>query len=71
VLVAGLRVCPLQQGHLGQRRRGGVVKVPFADLKVAFGAADPFDASALVSIVFLTLDEDKTHNFTIDDIAFY
>jgi hypothetical protein len=50
---------------------GGMVQVAFADLKVAFGAADPFDPSTLVSIVFLTLDEDKTHSFTIDDIAFY
>jgi hypothetical protein len=47
------------------------VKVAFSDLKPPYGAPDPFDKSALISLIFLTLDTDTTHTFTIDDISFY
>jgi hypothetical protein len=50
---------------------GGLVKVAFADLTAPFGMPAPFDKSALIALIFLTLDTDTTHSFTIDDVSFY
>jgi hypothetical protein len=50
---------------------GGLVKVPWGDLKPAFGAPAPFDKTSLVSIVFWTKDTMTTHSFTIDNVAYY
>jgi hypothetical protein len=50
---------------------GGSVQVPFASLTAPFGMPGPFDKSSLITILFLTLDADTTHTFTIDNISFY
>lgn len=49
----------------------GHVRVDFASLTPPFGMPDPFDKSALVGLVFLTLDADMGHGFTIDNVQFY
>jgi hypothetical protein len=48
-----------------------LIKVPFAELTAPFGTPAAFDKSALVSIIFLTLDTNTAHSFTIDNISFY
>jgi hypothetical protein len=48
-----------------------LVKVPFSELIAPFGMPPAFDKSALVTLVFLTLDTNTAHSFTIDNIAFY
>jgi hypothetical protein len=52
---------------------GGTAQVAFSELMAPWGAPDPFDKSALLSLVFLTTDPDTTmtKKFTIDDIEFY
>jgi hypothetical protein len=50
---------------------GGTVKVAFADMAAPWGSPAKFEASNLISVIFLTLDTDTTHSFTIDDVAFY
>jgi hypothetical protein len=50
---------------------GGVVRVNFADLRAPFGMPAAFDKSALISLVFLTLDPTTTHSFTVDNISFF
>jgi hypothetical protein len=47
------------------------IKVAFSELLAPFGTPPPFDKSSLISIVFLTLDTNATHTFTIDNISFY
>jgi hypothetical protein len=47
------------------------IKVPFSELTAPFGTPAPFDKSALISLIFLTLDTNTTHTFTIDNISFY
>jgi hypothetical protein len=48
-----------------------MVKVNFSDLAAPWGMPAPFDKSALISLIFLTLDTDTTHSFTISDVSFF
>jgi hypothetical protein len=48
-----------------------MVKVNFSDLAPPWGMPAPFDKSALISLIFLTLDADTTHTFTISDVSFF
>jgi hypothetical protein len=48
-----------------------MVKVAFSDMTAPWGTPGPFEKSNLVSLIFLTLDTDTTHNFVIDDVSFY
>jgi hypothetical protein len=50
---------------------GGMVQAPFAALTAPFGMPAAFDKSSIIVLVFLTLDADVTHSFTIDNISFY
>jgi hypothetical protein len=50
---------------------GGLVKVPFMDLKPSFGTPAPFEKSSLVGIIFRTTDTNTAHTFTIDNVSFY
>jgi hypothetical protein len=48
-----------------------MVQVKFSDLAPPYGMPAPFDKSALISIIFLTLDATAGHTFTISDISFF
>src|SRR5262249_22056386 len=48
------------------------VVVPFSSLMPApFGSPPPFDKSAIFTILFLTLDVNTGHSFTIDNIELF
>jgi hypothetical protein len=47
------------------------IKVAFSELTAPFGMPAAFDKSALIALVFLTLDPNTAHSFTIDNISFY
>jgi hypothetical protein len=47
------------------------IKVPFASLTAPYGMPPAFDKSSLLMIMFLTLDPNTAHSFTIDNISFY
>jgi hypothetical protein len=50
---------------------GGTVKVAFAEMMAPYGSPAPFEKNSIIGLLFLTLDTDKTHTFTIDDITLY
>jgi hypothetical protein len=49
---------------------GKPINVSFKELTPPFGTPPPFDDTSLISLVFLTLDPNKMHSFTIDNISY-